>query len=64
MKQYEYVRIQNEKWIGAQSEGHREVIDEYAAKGYRYVGFLPVVINDYGKIRDMDLIFERDTEDT
>ena len=63
MKQYEYVRLQSKKWIGARFEEHRKVIDEYAAKGYRYVGFMPVVINDYGKIKDMDLIFERDTED-
>jgi len=34
------------------------LIDEYAAKGYRYVGFIPVNMTDYGKIKDVDLIFE------
>ena len=36
------------------------IIDEYAAKGYRYVGYSPTNISDYGKIKDMDLVFEID----
>lgn len=60
MKNYEYVRIHIEKFCGAKSEEHRAIIDEYAAKGYRYVGYIPTNINDYGKIKDMDLIFEID----
>ncbi len=51
MKQYTYVTIQNEKFWGADFTTHREIIDEYAAKGYRYIGFLPTVQNDYGKIK-------------
>lgn len=39
------------------------MIDEYAAKGYRYVGYIPTNISDYGKIKDMDLIFELDELD-
>ena len=62
MKRYEYVRMHSNKWIGAKFEESRQVIDEYAAKGFRYVGFLPVIINDYGKFRDIDLIFEKDVE--
>ena len=42
------------------SEEHRQIIDEYAKKGYRYVGYIPTVISDYGKIKDMDLVFEMD----
>ena len=48
------------KFIGAKSEGHRQIIDDYAARGYRYVGYIPTDISDYGKIKAMDLIFERD----
>ncbi len=60
MKQYEYVNIKISKFIGAKSEEHRQIIDEYAKRGYRYVGFIPTNINDYGKIKEMDLVFEID----
>lgn len=58
MKKYEYVSVHIGKFVGAKSEEHRMIIDEYAAKGYRYVGYIPTNINDYGKIKDMDLVFE------
>ena len=60
MKRYEYVNIHIGKFCGAKSEEHRNIIDAYAAKGYRYVGYIPTDINDYGKIKDMYLIFEID----
>ena len=58
MKKYEYVNVRINKFIGAKSEEHRQIIDEYASKGYRYVGYIPTDISDYGKIKEMDLIFE------
>lgn len=60
-KRYEYVNIYVNKLIGAKSEEHREIIDEYALKGYRYVGFIPTNMSDYGKIKEMDLVFEIDS---
>lgn len=60
MKAYEYVNIHIGKFVGAGSEAHRAIIDEYAARGYRYVGYIPTNINNYGKITDLDLVFERD----
>lgn len=60
MKQYAYVKVHTGRFIGAVSEEHRRIIDEYAAKGYRYVGFIPTKMSDYGKMVDMDLIFEKD----
>ena len=60
MKQYEYVRVSINRFVGAKSEEHRAIIDEYAAKGYRYVGYIPTNISDYGKIKEMDLICETD----
>ncbi len=60
MKKYQYVEVHINKFFGAGSTEHRKLIDEYAAKGYRYVGFIPVNITDYGKIKDLDLIFETD----
>lgn len=60
MKQYEYVSVHIGKLFGAASEEHRGIIDAYAAKGWRYVGFIPTNRNDYGKLKDIDLIFEKD----
>ena len=60
MKRYEYVNVHIGKFCGAGSEEHRPIIDAYASKGYRYVGFVPTDISDYGKIKAMDLIFEID----
>ena len=60
MKRYEYVSIHTGKVFGAKSEEHRQIIDEYAKRGYRYIGCIPTVMTDYGKIKDMDLVFELD----
>lgn len=60
MKKYVYVNVHIGKLCGAKLEEHRAIINEYAEKGYRYVGYIPTNINDYGKIKDIDLIFEID----
>lgn len=60
MKHYEYVNVHIATLFGAKSNEHRQIIDEYALKGYRYVGYIPTDISDYGKIKKMDLIFEKD----
>lgn len=44
------------KLYGAGSEEHRTIINEYAAKDCRYVGYIPANISDPGKIKD--LVFE------
>lgn len=60
MKKYEYVPVHISRFVGAKSEEHRQIIDSFAEKGYRYVGYIPTIISDYGKIKDLDLIFEKD----
>lgn len=62
MKQYEYetVELENNKLTTAKNTAYREVIDKYAAKGFRYAGYVPSVIGPSGKILSMDLIFEKD----
>ncbi len=62
MKQYEYVTVEfeNNKLTTAKNTAHREVIDKYAAEGFRYAGYVPNVIGPSGKILSMDLIFEKD----
>ena len=42
MKKYEYVRVVTSGGLfGGELQKHREIIDEYAERGYRYVGFIP-----------------------
>ncbi len=36
----------------------RQVIDEMAAQGYRYVGNVPVKMGGYGALIEYDMIFE------
>lgn len=61
MKKYEYVtlKLRNNPAGSAYSEEHRKIIDEYAEKGYSYVGYIPVWQGASGKILSMDLIFEK-----
>lgn len=63
MKKYEYVSVHVGKGIlGSKTEEHRKIIDEYAAKGYRYAGYVPILMDSNGKLYDIDLIFEREAE--
>ena len=58
MKKYEYVKVTTNGLLYAVSEKHRQMIDEYAERGYRYVGFIPTHMTSHGKIEAMDLVFE------
>lgn len=60
MLKYEYVKVDNEALIASKFTQHRDAINEYAQKGYRYVGFIPIKSDSYGRIKEMDLIFEKD----
>ncbi|MBQ7337237.1 MAG: DUF4177 domain-containing protein [Clostridia bacterium] len=64
MKTYTYVNLKvSGYWTALRSEEHRMVIDEYAKKGFRYVGYIPTHMDTYGKLRSIDLIFEKDEND-
>ena len=58
MKKYEYVSIQLEGHFIASTNEHGRIIDEYAAKGYNYVGYIPTKMTSHGRITEIDLIFE------
>ena len=62
MYEYQYVELYTGGgfWIDNGTGAHREVIDREAREGWRYVGYIPASINDYGKIVQLDLVFEQD----
>lgn len=58
----EFVRLKyaNNKLISAEIKEHREVIEEYVnKKGYKYIGFIPVLFSPSGKMLELDLIFKK-----
>ena len=62
MKRYEYVTIACHGFLAGVFETHREIIDDYASRGYRYAGFIPTKQRN-GFIVEIDLIFEQDIEE-
>lgn len=61
MKKYEYVSVKIGS-KGPKSENYRKIIDEYALKGYKYVGYVPTEFSIFfeGQIKQIDLIFEKE----
>ena len=39
-------------------DAHHRVINKSAEKGLRYIGWIPVLMDGYGHIKEIDLIFE------
>ena len=64
MKQYEYVSVVYEGVMAAKLREHRGIIDRYAAEGWRYVGYIPTHESSHGTTCIIDLIFEKDVEET
>ncbi len=62
MKKYEFVSVYIEKLFGARSENHRQIINEYAEKGYRFIACIPTKINGNEVIINVDMVFEKDVE--
>ena len=59
---YEYVELRiSEGFLSNKTSKHRELIDEYAEKGYRYVGWFPKSTSNLlsGVVEVVDLIFEK-----
>ena len=62
MKKYEFVGVvlKNNYVANATVTEHRQIIEEWAAKGYSYVWYVPTKQGPSGKIVEIDLIFERE----
>lgn len=63
MKQYEYVSICHKGSFVGKYESHREIIDHYAKRGYKYVGYIPIKLSSTAFPMELDLIFEKDIEE-
>ena len=49
-------------WLNNADCQHRAVIDEQAAQGWRYAGYIPTKFSGEGGSKEIDLIFEREAE--
>ena len=59
MYQYKYVPVDREGWIFSGFQGYQAAINQEAAQGWRYVGWVPVDITS-GAMTRIDLVFERE----
>ena len=48
MYQYKYIPVDTGGGFLSDTREHRELIDAYAAEGWRYVGFFPVSFTSHG----------------
>lgn len=57
----EFVRVdfKNNRVANAELTSHREIINDYASKGFKYCGFVPVKLGPSGKILAIDLVFSK-----
>ncbi|QNL43790.1 DUF4177 domain-containing protein [Oscillibacter hominis] len=61
MYEYQYIELHvgGGFWIDNSQCAHRDLIEEQAKAGWRYVGYIPSCFTGNGGIKDIDLIFER-----
>lgn len=70
MYEYDFVSLEADYGTGyslfgglrIDTSGHRELIAQRAAEGWRYTGWIPTVQRATGQIDRVDLIFEREKE--
>ncbi|MDV5106013.1 DUF4177 domain-containing protein [Clostridium perfringens] len=60
MYRYEYVEAQVEGFFN--SVNHREIIDQYAERGFRFITAIPTSFSSYESIKTFDLVFEIEIE--
>ena len=53
------LECENRKTANSELKGHEEIINDYAKKGYKYAGYLPVIMGPSGKILKIQLLFEK-----
>ena len=58
MYEYEYVRVENRDFMGAEFKGYQDIIDERARQGWRFVCCIPTIFIKV--LESFDLVFERE----
>ena len=58
MYRYEYVNLKGGKLMVSEFEESCGIIDEYAQRGYRFVGYVPKIFLTSGCMVEMNLVFE------
>jgi len=64
MYEYQYIAVETGGGVffNNRDAAHRQVIEEEARAGWRYVGYVPLEFTGSGSVRSIDLIFERETD--
>jgi hypothetical protein len=57
MYKHLYVRAKIGGFVTASN--YKELIDKYSQEGWRFVTAIPAVLGIYGKIKEVDLVFEK-----
>ena len=55
---YKYLYVESKAGGLLSEDNHREIIDKYAAEGWRFVAAIPKKRGSYGQITANDLVFE------
>ncbi|GFP76654.1 DUF4177 domain-containing protein [Clostridium fungisolvens] len=58
MYKYIYVEAKTEGLFG--DANHKELIDEYSSKGWRFITAIPTKFDGHGLIKRFDLVFEKE----
>ena len=61
MRKYEYVKVSMKTgFLSTKTPPYHKIIDEYAAKGYRYVGWFPSRTSNLlsGVLEELELVFD------
>ena len=53
------LEMKNNPTTTAVLSGHRDIIREYAEKGFSYAGFIPVKSGPSGKLLVIELVFQK-----
>ncbi|OXS64691.1 DUF4177 domain-containing protein [Priestia filamentosa] len=63
MYTYEYVKVEVNRWKGKPKEDYKEIIDEYANRGWKLIQIFAPAISGYGSADHFEIIFEKKLDD-
>jgi hypothetical protein len=57
---YKYIYVESMTQGMFKDSQHREIIDKYSKDAWRFVAAIPKTQSGYGRVRDLDLVFEKE----